>query len=842
VERESVASYVDDFAARGSEVAYEHRRGLRPVQWTYARVASVARRFARELEARGIGHGDRVVLWGENCPEWVAAFYGCALRGAVAVPLDEQSMADFAARVVEQVAPKLVVLDRDGDDGSWRGVPALALTSLEEAVAGRDDAPVPSSGVTREDTLEIVFTSGTTATPKGVRITHGNVLTSLEPLEGEIAKYIKWERFFHPIRFLNLLPLSHVFGQFMGLFIPQLLTGLVVFHDSLGPAQIVETVKRRRISVLVAVPRILEALRTMLEREYEERGELDRLRAEIAASEGIGPAARLWRFRRVHRRFGWKFWAFISGGATLDAETELFWRRLGFGVVQGYGMTETASLVSVNHPFKMSHGSIGKVMPGREIRLDDATGEILVRGANISPGYWGGAGGAVDDEGWLHTGDIGEMDADGNLFFKGRKKDVIVTAAGVNVHPEDLEAALDAQPEVARSAVVGVAGAFGPEPAAAIILRDPAADPAAVVARATATLAEAQQIRRWIVWPDADFPRTPTHKVRRAAIAAAFGDGERPVAGEAGSPLGDLIAQAAGSPLAGLSPDAKLGADLKLDSLARVELLSAIEERYQLDIDEAAFTAATSVGDVQRLLREGAGAGPATPYPYPRWAQRWPVTWVRAAVFHLLTMPAARLMVGPAVRGRERLEGLEGPALFVANHIASADAGLVMYALPFRYRTSLAIAMEGEILRQYRYPPAGLGWLARARHRLQYVLVAALFNTFPLPQQSGFRRSFAFAGESVERGFSILVFPEGRRTPDGRMHRFRSGTGVLAGGLGLPVVPMRIDGLYELKVRRQRFAPAGSVRVTIGEPVTFPPGTEPEVIARDLERRVADLA
>jgi long-chain acyl-CoA synthetase len=205
----------------------------------------------------------------------------------------------------------------------------------------------------------------------------------------------------------------------------------------------------------------------------------------------------------------------VTGGATLDVETETFWRRLGFAVVQGYGMTETASLVTVNHPFKTGRGSIGKTLRGQEVRLDE-TGEILVRGANVSPGYWRGedAREPLGDGGWLRTGDLGEMDAAGNIYFRGRKKDTIVTAAGLNVYPEDIEAALNRQPEVRLSAVVGVEGARGPEPLALLILNEKGADPASAVERANESLARHQHVRRWQVWPDPDFARTPTVKIR----------------------------------------------------------------------------------------------------------------------------------------------------------------------------------------------------------------------------------------------------------------------------------------------------------------------------------------
>src|SRR5207253_3607087 len=194
-------------------------------------------------------------------------------------------------------------------------------------------------------------------------------------------------RLIHPLRFLNLVPLSHVFGQLMGIFVPQLLGGEVFFQTSLNPSHIIETVRRERISVVVAVPRMLEVLRERIERDYETAGKLEQFRKEIIAAESRHFILRWWTFRRVHRMFGWKFWAFVSGGATLSTDTESFWQRLGFAVIQGYGMTETAALISVNHPFKSTRSSIGQIMPGQELKLA-ANGEILVRGENVSPGYW----------------------------------------------------------------------------------------------------------------------------------------------------------------------------------------------------------------------------------------------------------------------------------------------------------------------------------------------------------------------------------------------------------------------------------------------------------------------
>ncbi|MGH9768258.1 MAG: AMP-binding protein, partial [Blastocatellia bacterium] len=386
---ETIYNLLDQCRTRGDEIAIAHQRGLRVTRWSYARLARTACQFARELEERGIGKGDRVLFWGENSPEWVAAFFGCMLRGVVAVPLDEQSAPDFVHRVQRQVEARLLLCGDQQARHFGERPPTLRLDQLIETVSHHSPEPYRAENIRPDDLAEIIFTSGTTAEPKGVRLTHRNLLANIAPLETEINKYLKFERPFHPIRFLCLLPLSHVFGQFMGMFVPRLLFGEVFFQASLNPSEIIATVKRERISVVAAVPRQLETLREKIERDYAARGESEKFQERFASAEGKHFLRRWLIFRDVHRRFGWKFWAFVSGGATLDEETENFWQRLGFAVVQGYGMTETASLVTVSHPFKIRHGSIGKTLPGQELKLDEG-GEIWVRGANVSSGYWQG--------------------------------------------------------------------------------------------------------------------------------------------------------------------------------------------------------------------------------------------------------------------------------------------------------------------------------------------------------------------------------------------------------------------------------------------------------------------
>ena len=858
---ESIAQFfLENFQAHREERAYRQRRGYRSESVTYGEILRMAGNVARTLEARGIAKGERVMLWGENCAEWVAAFFGCALSGVIVVPMDDGAASDFAMRVFQQVHGKLLVASRPhllecAADGL--SIPTLSFEDL-----GREHDEQPSMpgavDLRRDDILQIVFTSGTTADPKGVVITHGNVLANIAPLEQEMRGYLKYERLVHPLRFLNLLPLSHVFGQFLGMFLPPLLGGTVIFQDELKPSEVVNTIRRERVSVVVTVPRVLQALKQKIERDLEDRGESEAFRSRFVAAQGQHFLRRWWTFRAIRRQFGWKFWAFISGGAALDHDTEEFWGRLGYAVIQGYGLTETTSLISVNHPFRLGKGSIGKVLPGREVKLAE-DGEILVRGGGVASGYWDGSGAqkVSDEQGWYRTGDVGALDEVGNLYFKGRKKEVIVTPGGTTIYPEDLEAALRQQPEVKDCVVVGMERGGNAEPCAVVILRQGGRAEDAVQ-RANHLLAEYQRMRMWIEWPEGDFPRTNTQKPRRNLIAetvkaqlvreyppysrqrtARVGWGTHSGDGRESSLLGDLVARVSGRSVEHLSEDASLDSDLGLSSLDRVELLSALEDRYQLDLSETRFNTMRTVGDVERMLRGEAAAGVA--YHYPNWTLRWPVRWVRLLAHYLLMRPAIVLLGWPRIEGREQLRGVNGPLLVVSNHIGDVDAGFILTALPARLRHRLATATGGEALEALRTPPPSRAFLLRIYDRVQWILGVSLLNLFPLPREAGFRRSFAYAGEAVDRGYSVLVFPEGRHTTDGKLHRFRAGIGLLAANLGIPVLPMRIDGLFEVKQAGTRFAAPWSIRVKIGKPMRFEPGTEPQQIAARLQKAVAEL-
>jgi long-chain acyl-CoA synthetase len=304
--------------------------------------------------------------------------------------------------------------------------------------------------------------------------------------------------------------------------------------------------------------------------------------------------------------------------------------------------------------------------------------------------------------------------------------------------------------------------------------------------------------------------------------------------------LDQLLRRFASGPAGGSLGSAGLDSELGLTSLDRVELLSALEEKFHVELDETAFSNAKTAADIQALLNRPAARG--TQYTYPRWSQSLPVRALRLIVYYAVVWPVTVFLAHPRVIGREKLRSVRGPVLVVSNHVTRrADIGLILAALPWRYRNNLATAMGGETLQTMRRSPREWFFLKRWAYQLGYWLVTALFNVFPLPQRSGFRESFRFAGESADRGYSILVFPEGELTPDGNMAAFQSGVGVLAENLGLPIVPIRLDGVWQMKREHRRMARRGEITVHIGSSVTFPQGTDPERIAHTLQSLVQSL-
>ncbi|MBT9333205.1 AMP-binding protein [Paracidobacterium acidisoli] len=861
--RPHLATLIDDFRHNGGQAAIVSHRGNRRIVTTWAELAALADSFAAELMRRGIGIGERVVLWGPNGAEWMGAFFGCLQRGVLAVPLDAAGSLDFAQRVIADTEPRLIAGDGMLLAALGGTTPLLDFDAV--AVLPRYAGPdLREPALSLDTPLQILFTSGTTAEPKGVVHTHRNVLASLAPIEREMQKYRKYERIVHPLRFLHTLPLSHVFGQFMGLWIPPLLAAEVHFESRLQAQRLLELLRRERISVLAAVPRVPDLLRSALLAEHPE------LEAQLKAAHGEKIWKRWWRFRSIHRRFGYKFWAFVCGGASLPPELEDCWTTLGFALIQGYGMTETAALITLNHPFKPGKGTIGKVLPGREVQITDE-GEVLVRGEMVSTATWQQGAMRRNESPWLATGDLASRDEEGQLRFLGRRNQVIVTSSGMNIHPEDVEAALSAQPGVQASAVVPLLTANGTEAAAVLLFRGPEEAAQQAVIAANAKLAEYQRIRHWRLWPELDLPRTSTGKIQRRRVTEWMNAQRRDGSGsDASDPLMRLIASITGTQAASSGDDARLAEDLGLDSLGRVQLQAELEQRLNLTLSDSMLEQAATLGDLRRLLGMGAPAPEAAPERqtavvqtaanqagamsaeqpavpqqtvrkdiYPRWPWSWPVRILRVAFIEAVLRPLVWLLAAPGIE-RDATLSVKGPVLLIANHVSTYDVPLILYALPGRMRRRVAAAMAANMLADWRQRknlgPRVLNVLGPP----VWLLVTALFNVFPLPRSAGFRRSFEHAGEALDHGYHVLVFPEGHRTAGG-LQAFRPGIGILVGESKTAVVPVALCGLGEIKQGQRRWFRSGSLTVRVGEALQFAPGLSPEAITTQLQQKLQQM-
>jgi long-chain acyl-CoA synthetase len=808
--RDTLLDFFNDFSGYpDSFLVYDD--GFRSRRYSYRETAAAAQGFAAELRVRGIRTGEKVIVWSENRPEWIFALWGCLLEGVVLVPVDYRSSPQLLQRIATVTEAQLVLF------GAEVAPPQLSIPTkqLSSLAACPEDSRVLDERITRENLAQIIFTSGATAEPKGVMITHRNLLANIVPVERELLKYRKYAWPFRPIRFLNLLPLSHLFGQAMATFIPPMLPGEVVFMRGHNPKEIVRQVHSRRISVLVCVPKILEVLRDYI--------------LAIAPEAAQEPPAgekwllRWWRYRRVHRALGWKFWSFVVGAAPLDPELEQFWSRLGYVVIQGYGLTETAPIVTLNHPFHARKGSVGKPIAGVEVKIAE-DGEVLVRGENVTSGYYKAEGEnqLAFHDGWFHTGDIGSLDPDGRLQIRGRKKEMIVTPEGLNVFPEDVERVLAEIPGVRDSAVIGK------DRVHAVLILEPGAQVNEIVRQANTRLEDHQQVRTASVWPGEELPRTEgTRKLKRAQIAAWAGGLAAPASnsGEAGV----LAKYSAETPIA----------ELGLSSLERIELMMALEQQGEGSLDEAAFTAAKTVGDLTALARQPRAPTPE-PFEFPKWNRSWWASALRRTNLPLWILPLARVFAWVRAEGLDNLMTLQEPVLFASNHQSYFDGPSILIAMPARWRYRLSIATRKEFFDAHFHPRQHGAW-AWFTNTLNYVLASLFFNIFPLPQrEAGARVALEYMGDLAGKGWSTLIFPEGRMTDDGEIRSFQPGVGMMSARLGMKVVPVRITGLDRVLNRTARFPTPGHVTVRFGPALTFD-GEDYTEIAKRVEAAVRAL-
>ena len=791
--------------------------GWRGWTYRYSDVARMARAFVARLRGYGLHKGDRVLIWSESRPGWIAALWGCLVEGVVVVPIEPQSSLALLHRIEQQVKPRVILLG-DVVQGIEEPseIPVWFLRDIEAATA---EAVIDSTFVTDSDIAEIIFTSGTTAQPKGVVMTHRNLAANLKPLEEQLAPYRKYFRLLKPLRVLNLLPMSHLFGQAIGLFVVPLVPASLVFLGSSSPEEITRQVRNRRICALVSVPKILEVLRNYVLQRFPET-------KNIANDNSGNWAERWWRYRAVHWLFGWRFCCFVVGGAALAPEVEQFWSSLGFVVAQGYGLTETAPIISYNHPFHAQKGTAGKPIAGLEIKLA-ADGEVLVRGDNVTPGYFqlSSETEAAFQDGWFRTGDIGEFTSEGDLVIRGRKKDVIVTPEGLKVFPEDVEGTLNRISGVRESAVIDINGVY------AVLVLEPGFHGEDIVRQANQLLESHQRIRSFFLWTQAELPRTTsTHKLRRAEIVAALQTG-RTIPDKPAITITDLLQKYA--PGRVITSDMTLE-ELGLSSLDRVDLMMDLEEKLDISIDDSTLSSVSKVSDLTQPTEL------AEPIPEPAYSRTWIARLARRILLPVVFLPLARFFARLTISGRENLRALNGPVIFASNHQSHIDTAVILASLTSNWRYRIAPAMWMEYFDAHFFPQR-YPFFKRLGNSILYRLLTVLFNAFPLSQvEMGTRRTLRYIGELVEEGWSILIFPEGGRTLTGEIGHFYPGIALIASRMELPVVPIRLIGLDEVWHRDSARLHRGRVDVRIGKPLRLT-GDSYQTLAKQVEDAVRNL-
>lgn len=819
---------------RGDATAFVYRTGVRRFVFSYGDLYALSLKMAHLLEERGIGKGDRVLLWAPNSPWWGIAFWGIIARGAVVVPIDFMSGKERAATISQLTESKLIIqsqykLDKITAENS------ILVEELEYIL--EDTTPVlETTETSSEDTAEIIYTSGSTGDPKGVVLTHQNLMTNLL----QITKRIPFIR--PEWKFLSLLPLSHTLEQ-MGSFLMPLSRGsAVVYMRTLKPSAIMEAFAQEDIYAAAIVPRLLQALKNAIEKELADKHMAGIFAWLAQHASSLKKETRKKIFFPIHKKFGPHFSLFVSGGAALDADIWRFWQTLGFYVLEGYGLTECSPVLSLTSMERQVMGSVGSALPGVQIKIDHD--EILAKGDNIFSGYYHNDAATKEaftsdgsdamigiptlHRGWFRTGDLGFLDEAGNLFIKGRKKEMIATGSGVNVFPEDVERILNAIRGVRESCVVGINSGEGEEVHAVLIL-DGAKTPEEIIQKANNALDPQQQITGFSLWDEPEFPKTTTLKIRRFQVQERVMQGVKSNGPLAEDKLTYLISKVTGKPADTITNDSVLTMDLGLTSIGRLELVSFIEQEFRLDMEDTFITQKTTVGDLRSFVEKRERHDSS--YHLRLWTVGKVATMIRRIFDVFPHMPLSRIFFIFDIQGLDNLNNITrgAPVMFIANHISYFDQPAIYYSLPprIRYRTATAAWEE------FFFKDTNL--IKRLWKRFAYEYGTLFFNLFTLPQERGFRKTLEHMGKLIDRGLNVLIFPEGERSHIATFLPFKQGLGLMVKELKVPVVPVKISGMENIFPVGAAFPKRGKVTVRFGKPTVFRQESPSEVIEKSRQ-------
>lgn len=816
-----------------TDPALTMRMGYRIVSLTYKDVYDLSLRVACLLKKHGVEKGDKVVLLAPNSPYWVCVFWGTLIRGAILVPMNVQSTASQVEKVLLKTGAKLFFKHQYYREDITTDIPQYEIEYLNELlescgcdladkekirVGAKEDVVQEICGawdaqrgilkgddagkeirfedvkndVAENDITQILYSSGTTGDPKGVELTHKNQVVNTKALTDVIPIQSK-------DTFLSVLPLSHSFEQVAGFLSPFSKGAHIVYvHSRLALADLMREFRPTKIA---AVPEVLQILMDRVERK------IGKWPIRLGMKLHTQWLQRM-LFWIVLRSFGGKLRIVASGGAPLDPELEKKWNALGVTLIQGYGLTETAPILTVNPLEDRRLGSVGKALPGVSLRIA-ADGEVQVQGENVFRGYFQDqekTRAAFTSDNWFKTEDIGRLDDDGYLFLQGRKKYMVLRPDGQNVFPEDIELALNEHGGVRDSTILNIEEASGRVAFQAVLLLEEEADPKAIIEETNKKLASYQQIGSWKVWPGSDFPRSATRKVQKEKVRKFLEErmGEEHGAETVVTPLIQLLSDITGFQVQRIHENTNVVRELGIDSLLRVELISRIEKDFNVYVEESFITQKTDVRELQRLVDT------AGPPPKKRRFKKWQLSLVsiifRRVAQEIFIFPIIRIFLKVEKEGLENIKDIPYPVIYMPNHTSVIDSMALIMALPSIFRLNLSYAAAyDDFYKKYKVGGA----------------FQLLMNIYPFPRREyeDIQSGLEFTGRMLDNMQSVVVFPEGKISEDGKLLEIKRGAGLIAVEMGVPVVPVNITGVLEIWPGGLHFPrKRGTAKVKFGKP------------------------
>jgi len=809
--------------------AMSMRIKYRTITLTYRQLYDLVKRIALFLEKQGVNKEDKVLLLGHNSPYWSCIFWANMLHGYITVPINIQSTSEMIQKIANQTEAKIIFKSRLLRQTIPAGLKSYDIEFIDELVQDFDISNFKKADVKEDDLIEILYTSGTTGDPKGVLLTHKNIYSNLEAIT-EIFSLSKHKK----ERLLSILPLTHIFEQTIGLFLPCWYAAHIVYAHSY--AAILDLMQKYHITKLLAVPEFLKVIMSKIEATAEQKGRLKIFNEMLKFSSRINIKfiARL-LFRSIHKKFGGKLDTVASGGAFLNPELEKKWRALGVDLLQGYGLTETSPVVTCNSYAEYKPGSVGKVIKNVQIKIAD-DGEILVKGPSVFSGYFKNEQKTKEcftPDGWFKTEDIGQLDKDGFLFLKGRKKYIIQGPGAQNVFPEDIEFELNKNPQVIDSCIVGLDLPTGMVEIHAILLLEPdVKDIEKIIDKTNENLASYQHITGYTIWPEEDFPRSATRKIQKEKVLVKLKEKpkEEIVAKKVETkerPLLQILSQTTGVDIAQIKDETKIIRDLKVDSLMWVELVVRIEQDLGISIDETALKPTTTVMQLEEIIRK-TKPGKKIP-PLKKWPLSWWAHFIRV-IGQFVFFVFARIFIRLKVEGKENLKNLPLPVIFMSNHISYLDPLAIIMAIPFKIRKKLAFPAALDVLyKDFKY----IAWLTEL-----------LANSFQLPRLEGENIAVGLdhMGQLLDKNYSPVFFPEGQVSLDSKQLPLKRGAGLLATDMNAWIVPLKIEGMEKIFPYTKIFPrKIGKVTVKFGKPIKFKKSDSYGFAAKKIEEEMRKL-